>query len=125
MTGSPDSVHRIATARFFLRVLGAIYAIAFVSFGVQAMGLTGSHGILPVADFLRAVRAATGGSAYREVPTLLWLNASDAAITALWVAGALAGLVAAAGFRQRLALAGCLVLWLSVCAAGQEFLAFQ
>jgi hypothetical protein len=89
------------------------------------MGLAGSHGILPAADFLRAVRAATGGVAFREVPTLLWINSSDAAITALWVAGALLGLVAAAGFRQRIALAGCLVLWLSVCGAGQDFLAFQ
>src|SRR5438270_3683114 len=112
------SVHRIATARFFLRVLGAIYAIAFVSFGVQAMGLVGSHGILPAADFLQAVRASIGGAAIREVPTLLWFNASDAAITALWIAGAVAGLVAVAGFRQRIALAACLVLWLSVCGAG-------
>ena len=41
------------------------------------MGLAGSHGILPAADFLRAVRAATGSAAFREVPTLLWLNSSD------------------------------------------------
>ena len=118
-------MRRIATAQSFLRILGAIYAIAFVSFGVQALGLAGSHGILPVADFLRAVRAAAGGAAIREVPTLLWLNASDTAITVLWIAGAVVGLVAAAGFKPRLALAACLVLWLSVCAAGQDFLAFQ
>src|SRR5437763_13215937 len=97
-------LRQIATARFFLRVMGAIYAIAFVSFGVQAMGLVGSHGILPAAEFLQAVRAAAGSAAFREVPTLLWLNASDAAITTLWVAGAVCGLIAAAGFRQRIAL---------------------
>jgi len=115
----------LASARFFLRALGVIYAIAFVSFGVQAAGLAGSHGILPVADFLKAVRTAAGGTAPWQVPTLLWLNASDAALAALWIAGALLGIGAAAGFKQRLLLAGCLFLWLSVCAAGQEFLSFQ
>lgn len=106
-------------------MLGGIYAIAFLSFGVQALGLAGSQGILPVADFLRAVRQGAGAAAYHEVPTLLWLNASDAAITALWILGAALGIAAAAGWRQRVVLAACLVLWLSVCAAGQEFLAFQ
>jgi lipase maturation factor 1 len=120
-----ERMRRVATVRNFLRILGAINAIAFVSFGVQALGLVGSHGILPVADFLQAVRAGAGSAAYFEVPTLLWLNASDAAISALWIAGALLGLAAAAGFRQRIVLAACLILWLSVCAAGQEFFAFQ
>src|SRR5262249_35420245 len=91
----------------------------------QALGLVGSHGILPASDFLRAVRAGAGPEAYREIPTLLWLNSGDAAITVVWVAGLLLGLVAAAGYRQRAMRAGCFVLWLSVCGAGQEFLAFQ
>jgi predicted DCC family thiol-disulfide oxidoreductase YuxK len=47
----------------FLRLLGAIYLIAFVSFGVQAAGLIGSGGILPVAQFLPAVRQYLGASA--------------------------------------------------------------
>src|SRR5262249_29645721 len=34
----------------FLRLLGLIYLSAFVSFGVQAPGLIGSHGILPLAE---------------------------------------------------------------------------
>lgn len=113
------------TPRLFRRLLGLIYVIAFISFGVQAPGLIGSHGILPIAGFLSAVRAGAGRAAIYEVPTLLWLNASDAAIAALWIAGILFGLVVMAGFRQRLALAACFVLWLSVCAAGQDFFAFQ
>ncbi|MGC1676781.1 MAG: DCC1-like thiol-disulfide oxidoreductase family protein, partial [Candidatus Binataceae bacterium] len=32
----------------FLRAMGLIYFVAFVSFGVQALGLIGSHGILPL-----------------------------------------------------------------------------
>ena len=89
------------------------------------MGLIGSHGILPVGDYFRAVREATGRADWWDVPSLLWLNSSDAAVRAAWILGALAALVAVAGRWQRAALAVCLVLWLSVCAAGQDFLSFQ
>ena len=47
---------RFVTVGVFLRLLGLTYFIAFSSFGVQAIGLIGSHGILPVGEFLRAVR---------------------------------------------------------------------
>src|SRR6267378_3131241 len=43
-------------SRGFLRCLGAIYLIAFVSFGVQVSGLVGARGVLPVGIFFRAVR---------------------------------------------------------------------
>ena len=111
--------------RTFLRVLGAIYLIAFVSFGVQASGLIGSQGILPYAPYLSSVRQALGRAAFWNVPTVLWLNSSDAALANVWILGALGGLAAAAGFRQRTVLAVCLVLWLSLCAVGQDFLSFQ
>ncbi len=113
------------TIRNFLRVLGCIYGVAFVSFGVQAMGLIGSRGILPAVEYLRTVREGAGAAAYWEVPSLLWLNASDTAIHAAWILGTLCALAAVAGWRQRTALAGCLVLWLSICAVGQDFLSFQ
>ena len=106
-------------------MIGAIYAIAFVSFGVQAAGLVGSHGISPVAQYLRAAREVVGARAYWVVPTALWAAPSDWGLTAVWVMGAVFGLVALGGWQQRAALAGCWVLWLSVCSAGQEFLSFQ
>jgi lipase maturation factor 1 len=113
------------TVRNFLRALGAIYAIAFVSFGVQAAGLIGSHGIVPVADYLRGVGEAYGAAGYQLVPTLWWLGASDFAIAATWVLGAAAGLWAVFGPRPRVAIGVCLVLWLSICAGGQDFMSFQ
>ena len=45
--------------RWFLRMLGLIYLIAFVSLWVQVDGLVGSNGMSPVSQFLPAVRAAT------------------------------------------------------------------
>jgi hypothetical protein len=113
------------TVPLFLKLLGAIYFIAFISFGVQAQGLIGSHGILPVADYLKGAQAGAGRAAYRLIPTLLWISTNDAAITAVWLGGAIAAAVAAWGFRPRIALVCCLVLWLSICAAGQDFLSFQ
>ena len=89
------------------------------------MGLVGSHGILPFAEYLQAAREQIGRAAYWEIPTLLWLRPTDGALRAVWVAGALLAAVAVAGLRRRTALAGCLVLWISVMAVGQDFLSFQ
>jgi hypothetical protein len=111
--------------RTFLRVLGILYFIAFVSFGVQASGLIGSSGILPYAAYLDQARQALGRAAYWEIPSVLWVHWSDAALAAVWILGAACALIAAAGYRQRTALAVCLVLWLSLCAVGQDFLSYQ
>jgi hypothetical protein len=111
--------------RVFLRVLGFIYFIAFTSFGVQASGLIGSHGILPYGEYLAAMRPSLGRAAYWEIPTVLWLNHSDAALAAVWIAGSLCALAVIFGYKQRIALALALVLWLSLCAVGQDFLSYQ
>ena len=65
------------TSWLFLRLLGAICLVAFASFGVQAAGLIGSRGILPVTDFLRGAHEYLGVSAYSRVPTLLWFSSGD------------------------------------------------
>ena len=111
--------------RTLLRALGLVYFIAFLSFGLQAEGLIGSHGILPFADYLQVTHTSLGPAAYWNVPSVLWLSWRDAALTAVWVLGAACAVVALVGYRQRIALAACLVLWLSLCSVGQEFLSFQ
>ena len=80
----------------FLRLLGAIYIIAFASLGVQILGLVGEAGIAPVGRYLDAARQGWGVAAYWRMPTLLWLNSSDAAL----VAGTLLGV--ASGVPRRL-----------------------
>ncbi len=64
-------------------------------------------------------------AAYWNIPTLLWLYPSDAAMKALWLTGCLWALIAVAGRWQRPAMAVCLVLWLSLCSIGQDFYSFQ
>src|SRR5215470_6115183 len=64
--------------RWFLRALGAIYLIAFVSLWVQVDGLVGSNGMSPANQFLPAVHGQVGSEAYGLLPTLCWFNSSDA-----------------------------------------------
>jgi lipase maturation factor 1 len=113
----------------FSRALAIIYAIAFVSFGVQVNGLIGSSGILPAANFLEAVHRQLGASAYWRLPTILWLSHSDFALQAIWWLGAaiaiLAALIPNHRMIQRSAFAVLYVLYLSLVGVGQEFMGYQ
>jgi hypothetical protein len=109
----------------FRKAIALIYLIAFISFGMQALGLIGSGGLLPVSTWFETVRHEIGASAYWRVPTLLWLDSSDGMIRAVWIAGALFALAALIGALPRVALAACLVLYLSIVSAGQSFMTFQ
>ena len=109
----------------FLRLLGAIYIAAFASLGAQILGLVGHAGILPLGDHLGAAQRALGDSAYRVLPTLFWLDSSDASLLAGCVVGALLGLLVVLNLWTRAALIGLFVLYLSYFYAGQEFTGFQ
>lgn len=111
-----------------VRLIAFIYFIAFTSWGVQAQGLIGSHGIAPANEFLNNVRAHFGDSGYWWAPSVFWLNVSDAALRAGWLLGAAAALSAVfvkPRWAVRLALAVCLILWVSLASVGQDFLSFQ
>ncbi len=115
----------VFSRHLFLRLLGGIYLIGFVSLGVQITGLIGAHGILPVAPYLTDLKAFFGADAYRLVPTLLWFRSTDAALLFLCWGGAAASLALIAGVQPVIT---CAVLWmfyLSLTAAGQVFLQFQ
>jgi predicted DCC family thiol-disulfide oxidoreductase YuxK len=114
-----------AASWLFLRLLGLIYLIAFLSFGVQAKGLIGSHGILPVTDFLRAVREYYGAARFWNVPTVLWLGSSDAALRALWMAGACLSALLLAGMQRRWIRIALFVFYLSLDVSGQVFMTYQ
>src|SRR5256885_5913851 len=109
----------------FLRLLGAVYLVAFVSLAVQVPGLLGEHGILPAGAFLERVHAQYGGAAYRLFPTLCWIGAGDGMLRLLAWGGASLALLLIAGVAPVPVL---LLLWigyLSLSVAGQTFLWFQ
>jgi len=114
-----------AARRWFLRSLGLIFLIAFVSLWVQIDGLIGSGGITPVAEFLPAVHAQIGDRALSILPTLCWLNSSDAFLHFLCGGGVLLSLLLIFGIAPALALIGLVVSYLSLAIAGQTFLSFQ
>jgi len=111
--------------RWFLRALGAIYLIAFVSLWVQVDGLVGSNGLSPVNQFLPAVRAQLGPDACTFLPTLCWLNSSDAFLHFLCGSGVLCSLLLYFEIAPAVSLLALFVLYLSLTAAGQVFFNFQ
>ena len=111
--------------RWFLRSLGGIYLIAFLSLWTQVDGLIGEHGILPIAEYLPAARAQIGGHAPFLLPTLCWLNSSDVFLHFLCGAGAIFSVLLMAGFLPVISLVLLFVFYLSLTIAGQTFLSFQ
>ena len=112
-------------AFLFLRGLGLIYLAAFVSFGVQALGLIGSHGILPLGDFAAAAREALGTQRWFAAPMLFWLNTSDGAIQTVCWAGAACAVLLTLNLLPRVSLLLLYVLYLSLLYGGQTFMTFQ
>jgi predicted DCC family thiol-disulfide oxidoreductase YuxK len=109
----------------FLRLLGVVYVAAFASLGVQILGLIGHLGVSPVANYFGAAHQVLGNSAYRMLPSLFWMNSSDAALLAGSAVGALLGLLVVVNRWTRAALVGLFALYLSYVHAGQEFMSFQ
>ena len=111
--------------RWFLRSLGLIYLIAFLSLEVQITGLIGGHGILPASRFLAAVQAGYGSGVWLRVPTVFWLGSTDAFLKLGCIAGAIAAIAVIIGVARRAALLVAFVLYLSLVSIGQAFLSFQ
>jgi lipase maturation factor 1 len=109
----------------FWKLLGAIYALAFLSLGVQVTGLMGSKGILPAGVYLSRVSEAVGPSRYWNFPTVFWVNSSDLTLRLVCAAGVVFAVLLAAGVLQRTALIVCWILYLSLTTVGQDFLSFQ
>jgi predicted DCC family thiol-disulfide oxidoreductase YuxK len=111
------------TRRVFVALLGAVYAIAFASLGVQVLGLIGSNGILPAAELVERARAA--GAGVLRFPTVFRWGASDATLAGTCWLGAAAGVLVALGFAPRLLLAGMWIAYLSLANVSDVFLGYQ
>lgn len=111
--------------RLFLRALGVVYLIAFISLWVQIDGLIGANGVAPVREFLPAAHAQLGAPAPYILPTLCWLSSSDAALHLLCGAGAAISVLLIIGFAPLVSVILLFVLYLSLSVAGQTFLEFQ
>ena len=114
-----------AARRWFLRALGLIYLIAFVSLWVQIDGLIGRNGVSPVSQFLPAVQQQFGSRAFSILPTLCWFNSSNAFLHFLCGGGVLFSLLLIFGIARIVSLIGLFAFYLSLALAAHPFLNFQ
>ncbi|MDE2027511.1 MAG: lipase maturation factor family protein [Candidatus Omnitrophica bacterium] len=115
----------VLTAWIFSRWMALIYLVAFWSLAVQVLGLIGSHGILPVGDFLHFAQAQAGTNRFWEVPSLCWFNHSDVFLLFLCWSGVVLSVLLFFGFMPGLAAFLLWLFYLSLVSVGQDFLSFQ
>ncbi|HSU49801.1 MAG TPA: lipase maturation factor family protein [Segetibacter sp.] len=111
------------TRFIILRVLGLIYAIAFLVAINQILPLIGSDGLLPLSIYLKKISAALGSdtAGFMRLPSLFWFAHSDASLlTVAWI-GFILSCVVLAGYANALLLVVLWVLYMSFVHVGQEW----
>ena len=107
----------------FARALGAVLLIAFVSLGVQAQGLYGANGVMPISMFVDAAKNA--GHGFWQHPSALWWASGDGMITGVWAVGVVAAVALLVGWVPKVALAVSWFAYLSFVSLGWPFMSFQ
>jgi len=111
------------TRFLILRLLGFIYAIAFLVAIHQIVPLIGQNGLLPVGMFLDRVAEALGsrGAGFRRLPSLFWFGHSDSdLLIAAWT-GFILSCVVLAGYCNAILLSVLWLLYMSFVHAGQDW----
>ena len=109
----------------FLKLLGVVFLVAFLSLFVQVRGLIGAHGILPAKPWLDAVREQIGPDAFHLAPSIFWWDASDTFLQGACLAGALLSCAVVANFFPSVCLLLMWTLYLSLCVVGNVFMGYQ
>jgi len=114
----------------FLRLIGVIYLIAFVSLWTQTSGLIGHNGILPAGQMMEAAgnyfdQQDVGLNRFHLLPTLCWMSAGDGFLHLLCAAGALLSLLLIIGIAPAPCLFLLWLIYLSLAVVCREFLGFQ
>lgn len=113
----------VVSSWLFARLLGGVLLIAFVSLGVQAKGLFGSSGVMPISMLVEQAKRA--GHSFWQHPSALWWGSGDTMIGAVWVVGTISALAVLIGFVPKLALAVSWFAYLSFVSLGWPFMSFQ
>lgn len=111
------------TRFMILRLLGLVYAIAFLVAINQIIPLIGSDGLTPVDIYLERITASLGSAraGFMRLPSIFWISHSDSAlITAAWI-GFLLSLIVLAGFANAPILAVLWFVYMSFVHVGQEW----
>jgi hypothetical protein len=106
-----------------LRLLGAVYAVAFLAAAKQILPLIGSHGLLPLDLFLGRAREALGstGAGFFRLPSLFWFVHSDVLLqVSAWIGFGLSCVVVA-GYANAILMGLLWALYMSFVHVGQDW----
>lgn len=103
-----------------LRLLGLVYAVAFLAAARQLVPLIGSDGLLPVALFLDRVRDALGSTAagFVRLPSIFWFAHSNGMLTGVSWGGFALSCVVAAGYANAIIMGALWLLYMSIVHVG-------
>jgi hypothetical protein len=106
-----------------LRLLGMVYALAFLVAINQSLPLMGANGLTPMDDYLKNVSVALGGTGagFRRLPSLFWFWHSDTVLLIVAWAGFILSLIVVAGYANAPVLAIVWFFYMSFVHAGQEW----
>lgn len=126
LAGPPTSSSYWLTRKLILRSLGFVYLIAFWVAVVQLVPLIGSGGLTPIEPWLERLARHHGSrsAAALEVPTLLWLDHSDATLQVIALAGLLIAALVVLGLENAFAFVLLWILYLSIVHVGQRWYSF-
>jgi hypothetical protein len=110
------------TRFMILRLLGVIYAVAFLVAINQALPLMGSDGLLPIGNYIKQLSDSIGpANGFMRLPSLFWFGHSDGALlTVAWI-GFVLSCIVVAGYANALLLAVLWLLYMSFVHVGQEW----
>src|SRR3989441_13369650 len=104
-----------------LRLLGLVYAVAFLVAAQQLVPLVGEHGLTPATHFFERVEAHFGSrsAAALQLPSLFWFGISDQGLSIFaWVGFGLS-LIVLGGFANAILLGILWAMYMSIIHVGQ------
>ena len=104
-----------------LRLLGFVYAIAFLVAAQQLVPLVGEHGLTPASHYFERIQEHFGSrsAAAIQLPSLFWFGISDQGLTTFaWIGFGLS-LVVVGGYANAILLAILWVMYMSIIHVGQ------
>jgi len=104
-----------------LRLLGFVYAIAFLVAANQLVPLIGAHRVTPATHFLASIEGQLGSrsAGMMSVPTLFWFGLSDHGLSIFAWTGVVLSLVVLAGYANAILLAVLWAMYMSIVHVGQ------
>jgi hypothetical protein len=104
-----------------LRLLGLVYAIAFLVAINQLVPLIGEHGLTPAGKYLASVHAELGSGAacMTHLPTLFWFGISDQILRLISWVGLVLSLLVLCGYANVIVMLLLWILYMSIVHVGQ------